>query len=103
MPSSLHARMMRTAISPRLAISSFSNGIAPKHSGHDHAAIDVQHLAGDVTGGIAAQEGDRLGDVVGGSFTASGNQLQHGVDGGLGYAAPDFGVDDPGGDGVASD
>src|SRR5579859_4173524 len=78
MPISLHARMMRTAISPRLAINTFSNsGIG---SGHDHPAVDVEHLARDVAGGVAGQKGNGFGDVVRGALAAGRDQLQHGVD-----------------------
>src|SRR5450631_2719101 len=98
---SLQARMTRTAISPRLAMSTFlKTGMG---SGHHHAAIDVEDLAGDVAGSVAGQEGNGLGNVFGGALATSRDQLQHGVDGGFGHALPDVGVDHPRGHGVTGD
>src|SRR5215213_9019962 len=53
MPSSLQARMMRTAISPRLATSTLRN---IDLSAHHEPAVDVEHLPRDVGGLLARQE-----------------------------------------------
>src|SRR5207248_1047528 len=70
MPSSWQARIMRTAISPRLAtsmrlilmgIANLLVGYNPTNktgqiSCHHHTAVDVQHLASDVRCQLGRQE-----------------------------------------------
>src|SRR3712207_5853096 len=95
-PSSWQARMMRTAISPRFAIRTLLN-IAPRAdgrpSGHHDAAVDVEHLAGHVAGGIRGQECDRLGDVLRAAGRAERDDPEHGLLGLVARRGPDVGLD----------
>src|SRR5579862_1338088 len=68
MPNSLQARMMRTAISPRLATRTFLN----------KPAIDGQDLAGDVSRPVRCQEADGSRDFRGGTGATHRYLLENG-------------------------
>src|SRR6266511_1196862 len=72
MPSSWHARMIRTAISPRLATS--MRRIFIRRSRHHHTAVDVQYLAGDVGRLVGGEEGDHARYVMRGARPGQRNE-----------------------------
>src|SRR5947209_18297342 len=69
---SLHARMMRSAISPRLAIR-----ILPTISDHNHAAIDLEYLTGHIRSVVAGKKCDGAGHVLGRARATHRHLIEH--------------------------
>src|SRR3990172_2178459 len=76
---------------------------SPRPSGHRHAAIDREHVSGDVGGVVRCQKDHRPGDVVDRAFAAQRDHPQQRLLGFGRHAAPNLGLDEPGGDGVDGD
>ncbi len=45
---------------------------------HEHAAVDVEGVSGDVGGFFGGEKGDGVGDVGVGAYAAEGDVLGHG-------------------------
>src|SRR4029077_12286862 len=69
---SRQARIMRRAISPRLAISTFWT-----MSYHDHAAVDPDYLPSKVGGIVARQIGHGAGDIFCRAGSPHRNLVEH--------------------------
>ena len=67
------------------------------------ASVDVQGLAGDVTGEITAQEQDRLSDLFRGAEPVERNLFEHLFPDFIGDGFPHVGQDDPRCDGIYRD
>src|SRR5579859_5421888 len=72
MSKSRHARMMRSAISPRFAMRSFFT-----MSKHDHSTVDFDSLPGHIRGIFAHEEGDCSGDILDRTGASHGDLIEH--------------------------
>ena len=78
----------------------FAEAHAPYSRLPRHAAVDRQHLAGDVAGGGAGEEEDAGGDVFGEAEPLGGDSLFHFVENRVAQGLGHLAFDEAGADGV---